>query len=107
MGVDERYRQSLTELSSARERLRDAGHLSGSDGGGTSDGMEQRVGRLERQQEQLAKDLTDLRVAVATLAERAAHLPGKGFTVTATSTTIALIGALVLFADKVRALIAG
>lgn len=69
--------------------------------------MEQRVGRLERQQEQLARDVTDLRVAVATISERVAHLPGKGFIVTATSTTIALIGALVLFADKVRALLTG
>lgn len=102
MGVDDHYRALLTELSTAREQLRRREPLSNGGGGGTSGGMEDLVMRLERQHEQLGKDVADLRVAVATLTERVAHLPGKGFIVTATSATIALIGSIVLFADKLR-----
>ena len=107
MGIDDRYQALLTDLTAAREQLRQRTHLSGSGGGSTSGGMEERVTRLERQQEQLTKEVIDLRVAVATLTERIAHLPGKGFVVTATTATITLLGAIVLFADKLRALVVG
>lgn len=68
--------------------------LYGGGGGGTSDGMETRVARLEKVTEQLAKDVGDLRVDLAAikenvrpvstlvtdmamLKERVSHLPTK------------------------------
>lgn len=83
------------------------------DGGGTSGGMEGRVAKLEAHVETLRadvgaikKDVGDIRVGLATLTERVAHLPGKGFVITATTTTIGLITAVVVFADKIRAFLA-
>jgi hypothetical protein len=90
------------------------GHVSGGlnppSGGGTSGGMEARIAKLEAQMDAVRGDLAklgSLPVDVARLDERVKHLPGKGFVVTATSTTIALIAAIVLFADKLRALVGG
>ena len=79
-------------------------------GGGTSGGMEGRVAKLEAHVETLRsdvgaikKDVGDIRVGLATLTERVAHLPGKGFVITATTTTIGLITAVVVFADRIKA----
>lgn len=80
-------------------------------GGGTSDDMEGRVAKLEAHMEvvradmgAVKKDVGDIRVNVATLMERIAHLPSKGFVVTATSTTIALLAAVSIFGDRIKAL---
>jgi hypothetical protein len=82
------------------------------DGGGTSGGMEGRVAKLEAHVETLRsdvaaikKDVGDIRVSAATLTERVAHLPGKGFVITATTTTIALLTAVVVFGEKIRSLL--
>lgn len=88
-------------------------------GGGTSDGMEARVARLEAHVEVLRADVADIRVSlasltervvilterVAILTERVAHLPSKGFVVTSNMTAIALLSGLILFGEKLRALI--
>ncbi len=81
-------------------------------GGGTSGGMESRVAKLEAHVETLRsdvsaikKDVGDIRVGLATLIERVAHLPGKGFVITATTTTIALLTAVIVFGDKIRSLL--
>ncbi|MEH3098853.1 hypothetical protein [Sphingomonas adhaesiva] len=79
-------------------------------GGGTSGGMEPRIAKLEAQMEAVRSDLGklgSLPVDVARLDERVKHLPSKGFVVTATTTSIGLIGAMVLFADKLRAFVGG
>lgn len=84
--------------------------LKAGNGGGTSDGMEPRIAKLEAQMEAVRSDLSrlaNLPADLATVKENVRHLPSKGFVVTATSTSIALIGAIVIFADKLRALIAG
>lgn len=52
-------------------------------------------------------DPAPLATEIARIEKRVKHLPGKGFVVTAAGTTIALIAAIVLFADKLRALVGG
>ena len=58
--------------------------------------MEERITRLERSIDQVSKDVVDLRVTTATLVERVAHLPGKGFVVTAATSTVAALTAVLL-----------
>jgi hypothetical protein len=87
-------------------------------GGGTSDGMDARVARLEAHVEVLRADVADIRTRLAALAEqvailtervavlteRVAHLPGKGFVVSSNVTAIALLSGAIIFAEKLRAL---
>jgi hypothetical protein len=47
---------------------------------------------------------TGLTAQVATLTERMAHAPGKGFVVAATGTALALLGSLILFGEKLKML---
>ncbi len=44
-------------------------------------------------------------VALARLEERVAHLPGKGFIVSALMTTIGLMTAVIVLADKIKVLV--
>lgn len=88
-------------------------------GGGRSDGMEARVARLEANVEGLRADVADLRAnlavlservaalaeRVAVLTERVAHLPSKGFVVSSNMTAIALISGVIVFGEKLRALL--
>lgn len=74
--------------------------------------MEARVARLEAHVETLRSDVADLRAAVAALTEkvavlteRVAHLPSKGFVVTSNMTAIALFSGVILFGEKLKALI--
>jgi hypothetical protein len=80
-------------------------------GGGTLDGMDARVARLEAHVETLRADVADIRISpaalierVAVLTERVAHLPSKGFVVSANMTAIALLSALILFGEKLKSL---
>jgi hypothetical protein len=87
-------------------------------GGGPFDGMEARVARLEADVGHIKTDITDIKQAVrglqdnvtalridaATLTERVRHLPTKGFIVTATTATLVLIGALVVFQGNIQRL---
>lgn len=111
MSVVDRLQETLTELKRLRDEQRSGPDpLQGGGGSGTSGGMEARLAKLEAQMDAVKADLgkmASLPVDVARLDERVKHLPGKGFIVTATSTSVALIAALVLFADKLRALVAG
>jgi len=93
--------------------IRENDALKSGSGGGTSGGMESRVAKLEAHVEALRtdgaavkKDVGDIKVGVATLTERVTHLPGKGFVVTATTTSIGLLTAIILFGDKIKALLA-
>lgn len=88
-------------------------------GGGTSNGMEARVAKLEAHVEVLRADVTDMRASlaaltervailterVAILTERVAHLPSKGFVITSNMTAMAFFSALILFGEKLKALI--
>ncbi len=76
--------------------------------------MEARVARLEAHVETLKRDVAELRAAVAVLTEkvavlteRVAHLPSKGFVVTSNMTAFALFSAIMLFGEKLKALVGG
>lgn len=81
----------------AAERAEQAALKSGG-GGGTSDAMEERVSRLEKNFDQLAKDVGDIRVDVATLKENVRHLPTKPW-------MFATLGSLLLIAVAVIGLL--
>lgn len=96
MKVDDSLQRLFTEISELRARQRQHEEpLHGGGGGGTSGGMEQRVARLEGSVDRLRDDVGDLRVQLATLSERVNHLPGKGFIVGASVSTIT--GLIALF----------
>lgn len=61
--------------------------------------------RLEDNVDKMGRDVADLRVQMAMLTERVAHLPFKRFIVTAFATGLSLSAAMTLFADKVRTLV--
>jgi len=66
--------------------------------------MEPWQASVEKRLDKLESGLTDVQVGVATLTERVAHLPSKGFIVTGFVTTLVLIAALVAFAEKIQGL---
>lgn len=79
--------------------------LKGGGGDGTSGGMEDRVARLERTYDAMAKDVVDIRVDLATLKANVQHLPSKGFVVTSATTSIGFLTAVIIFGDKIKALV--
>jgi hypothetical protein len=93
--------------------------LNSSGGGGTFDGMEPRVAKLEAAVEHIQKDIaeikTDVRefrtsigslnVSTGTLTERVAHLPSKGFIVLALLATLAIVAALITFQGNIQTLL--
>lgn len=109
-------------MSTERARRNEAGAepraLRPGGGGGTSDGMDARVARLEAHVEGLRADVADIRANLAALAaqvailtervailtERVAHLPSKGFVVSSNMTAIALLTGAIVFGEKLRAL---
>ncbi|ARU02994.1 hypothetical protein [Yoonia vestfoldensis] len=81
--------------------------LNSGGGGGTFDGMEQRVDRLEAKMDLIDGRLRGVEINLATLSERVAHLPSKGFIVTAVVSVGAVLGSLTLFADRIGAMLGG
>ena len=93
--------------------------LSFGGGGGTFDGMEARVAKLEASVSHIERDIgearsdikninglmSDARERLARLEERVAHLPSKGFIVTCTTVTLAIMIAAATLAPKLQALI--
>lgn len=93
--------------------------LKGGGGGGTFDGMEARVAKLEATASHIERDVADLRTDVRSIKDSAAdlrerlarveenvrHLPSKGFIVTCTLLTFSFLGGIALFAPKLQALI--
>ena len=89
------------------------GRLTGGNGGGSFDGMEPRIAKLETHVEYLRRDMTDLksvtetvrkdvtelRVQVAGMAERMAT---KGFMVASWITMISAITALIAFQQQIQ-----
>ena len=81
--------------------------------------MEIKVGRLEAQMEGVDKSLHQVssvlssldtrtrgvEVNLATLTERVAHLPSKGFIITTVLTASSVLAALVVFGDQVKSLL--
>ena len=99
-------------MSASRARTAEPRALKAGRGDGTSNNMEARVARLEAHVEILRADSTatradvsGIRVSLATLEERVAHLPSKGFVVTAAAGIVALLSSFILFGEKLKALI--
>lgn len=79
MTVDDRNRDKWQAQLLERGRDSDqAQGLKSGDGGGTYDGMEGRISKIE-------DAIVDVKVNIATLAERISHLPSKGFVFAAMS----------------------
>ena len=73
-------------------------------GGGGSGPVDDRLNRLEGRIDKVGDELGEVKVNIATLTERMAHLPSKGFIVTTTMASLALMAALIVFADNIKAL---
>lgn len=95
----------------ALKSLEDTFSLPGGGDGGNNGGMdridllEKRFDKLEGKFDGLQKDVVDLRVSVATLAERVAHLPSKGFIVASTVSALTFLTAVMLFREKILVLL--
>lgn len=99
-----RSRDEQAQIEQRFASMADRQPLHGGGGGGTSDSMEPRIARLEKQADQLVKDVSDLRIDVATLKENVRHLPTKPwiFTTLAGMLTVfvAIVGLLIRFLPK-------
>jgi hypothetical protein len=105
----EDYRQAAG-LGTVPARLKSGG------GGGTSDGIEPRVAKLEASVEHIQKDIAEIKidmrefrtgigalnVSTGTLTERVSHLPSKGFVVVALLAALAVIAALIAFQGSIQ-----
>jgi hypothetical protein len=79
-------------------------------GGGTSGGMDGWQTSVEARLNEIKTDLRDVRTSVgtlnvssATLTERIAHLPSKGFIITVTTAVLALLTAAIAFQSQIQA----
>jgi outer membrane murein-binding lipoprotein Lpp len=61
---------------------------------------------IEALNDKFGSSIETLKVDLATLKERVNHLPSKGFIVSATLSTLAVMTALILFQDHIKALVA-
>ncbi|MDR7102965.1 hypothetical protein [Croceicoccus sp. BE223] len=80
-------------------------HLNNGDGGGTYDGMEARVNRLEERLDRLIDRTGSVEVNLATMSERISHLPSKTYIDTRLAGMLAAIAALIAFGDKIQSLL--
>lgn len=104
MAIDDRVNQILTahrEVGAMYAELKRFGDASG---GGGSGPVDDRLNRLEGRIDKVGDELGEVKVNIATLTERMAHLPSKGFIVTTTMASLALMAALIVFADNIKAL---
>ncbi|WP_155737559.1 hypothetical protein [Agrobacterium tumefaciens] len=69
------------------------------------DKLEARVTKLESQFEKLNDKVDQLRIDSAVMKEKISNLPSKGFIVTATISALAFFSALMVFREKIVALI--
>ena len=97
---------------SSRPHLTLVGDGQGAAGGPPSDGMEARLAKVEaavehidRDVSRLVPDLANVRERFAALEERVAHLPSKGFIVSVTLASLAVVAALIAFSDQIQALV--
>jgi hypothetical protein len=113
--------RSAQEMEDAKAKLAEVAleGLKSGGGGGTFDGMEPRIAKLEAQMtsvdsrlgrvetglEKVNDRLRLVEIDLGKLTERVAHLPSKGFIVTTVTLSAAVLGALTLFGDHIRALL--
>lgn len=89
--VPENVRAKITELNASPQL----------GGGGNSGGMDGRMDRLEGRMDKIDDRLRGAEQQLATLNERVAHLPSKGFIVNALITGLTVMAALILFKDQI------
>ncbi|TPG14380.1 hypothetical protein [Sphingomonas oligophenolica] len=75
--VDNRIANMFREVSQLQNLDPDRTGLKDKGGGGTSDDMEARVARLEKNVDTMTADLSTVKADVATLKENVRHLPTK------------------------------
>ena len=90
--------QTVRELRSDDEQMKIALELfRRGGGGGTSNGMEDRVARLEKAVETLQSGVTELRVDMATVKENLRHMPTKPWMFTILAATVTFMITLLTF----------
>lgn len=62
-----------------------------------------KLARIEAVLDKTSDRIGKLETGFATLTERVAHLPSKGFIVTSTLSALGFIAAMTVFAEKIRA----
>lgn len=105
MAIDDRVNQILTAQKEIGAMYAELKRFGEGDGGGGSGPVDDRVSRLEGRMDKVGDELAAVKVNIATLTERMAHLPSKGFIVTCTMAALTLIAALIVFADSIKAAI--
>ena len=97
--------RQIEALSVENERLKSG------DGGGTSGGMdpwqtsvEKRLDSLDGRMARVETNIGLMKVDLATLTERVAHLPGKGFVVTSAVGAITAVTTLLILLQKIGVL---
>lgn len=103
MAIDDRVNKMLRAEEAVREMLADLKRFGDVSGGGGSGSLEDRVNRLEGRLDKVVEELGGVKVNIATLTERVAHLPSKGFIVTTTTAALGLVAAIAVFADNIKA----
>ena len=93
----------------AQLQAQNAQSLQSAGGGGTFDGMQERVALLEKRFDRVETKLdsvsdkvSELRVDMGVLRERIAHLPSKGWAVTIALTTIGALATVITIAPKLQ-----
>lgn len=79
--------------------------LKGGGGGGTFDGMESRVNRIESRLDTVGDRVGKVETTLATLTERVSHLPSKDFIVKTVVGTGAVLAAVSVFGEKIQNLL--
>lgn len=100
MTVDQR----LNQIQAAQQELRELAETLAKRGGGGGGHLD-RISRLEARVDRMSEELAGTRVNLATLTERVAHLPSKGFIVAALLSTLAVVAALITFGEKLHNLV--
>ena len=104
MAIDDRVNQILTAQREIGAMYAELKRFGDANGGGGSGPVDDRVSRLEGRIDKVGDELGDVKVNLATLTERVAHLPSKGFIVSTSMTLVTAIAALFVFADNIKAL---
>jgi hypothetical protein len=101
--------QRLNMIQQAQDELREMHEDFRRGGGGGGGDMERRIERLEDKVDSLDQRLGDrvgkVEQGLATLAERVAHLPSKGFIVQSLIASLAVVAGLIAFGEKLQALV--
>src|SRR3546814_9899988 len=99
MAIDESMKPQWERERKERGRdLEQAQTLQSGGGGGTYDGMEARVAKLESGVDEIKKSLTDIRVTLASIDERTKQMATKWDVVLILGAMAALIGGVVALA---------